>query len=66
VEGDLGRVEGDHSGDVDLDGVDFAARPVVGPLLDVGFGDVLFAEVDLADAADLLVPGVFLGPSEER
>ena len=56
VEGDLSRIEGNDSGDADKDGVDLEALPVIGPLFDVECNGIVLGEVQLTDAAYLLLP----------
>jgi hypothetical protein len=56
VEGDLSGIEGDNSGNADEDGVDLEALPVIGPPFDVECNGVVLGEVQLTDAARLLLP----------
>src|ERR1700745_4082963 len=65
VEGHLSGIEGNDSGDADKDGVDLEALPVIGPLLDVECNGIVLGEVQLTDAAHLLLPWLCCIGSEE-
>ena len=58
MERDLGWIEREDAGDADEDDVGFGGVPVVGPLLDVHDGRIVLGHVGLADAANVLLPGL--------
>src|SRR5580698_7419004 len=57
VKGNLGGVKSNNSGDGSEDYVAFETGPVIGPLFDIEHGWIVLRDIDLAGAADLLVPG---------
>lgn len=54
----LRRIKREDAGDADENNVGLAAMPIVGPLLDVHYGGVVFGHVALTHAAHPLQPGV--------
>jgi len=54
----LGGIEGEDAGDADEDHVGTGGVPVVSPFLDVHDRGVVLGHVALADAANLLLPGL--------
>ncbi len=53
----VGWIVGDDAGDADEDDVDLEALPVVGPLFHVQLNGVVLGHVELAHAANRLLPG---------
>ncbi len=61
MEWHFGLVKSEYAGDAHHRGVHFQAGPVIGPLLDVQHHGIVLRHIELAQTANLSLPGNLLG-----